>query len=141
MIPLSPDPEDMPRNMPPEHCCFCGKATRMWYAPRDVAVCTACAETRDGSEVPTKDEWCESPQAFGFAPFVGTVVFDRMHAGRRLTLRRTDDDIHHLYVNDVEDTDGAMTQDATIAWLADLATESTSAPPPAREWYGRRLRY
>lgn len=68
MIPLTPDPDDMPRSMPSEHCCFCGRPTRMWYAPRDVAVCTGCAETREPAEVPTKDEWWDSPQAQGIAP-------------------------------------------------------------------------
>lgn len=140
MIPLSPDPDDIPRWLGSEHCCFCGAATRLWHAPRDVAVCASCAETHEEAEVPTKDEWCESPQAYGFAPLVGTVVFDRMHLGRRLTLRRTDDGIHHLYVNDVEDADGGLDTDATIAWLATLAGELTSAPPAARDWYGSELR-
>lgn len=65
MIPLIPDPDDMPRSMPPEHCCFCGRPTRMWFGPKDVAVCTGCAETREPEEVPSKDEWWDSPQAQG----------------------------------------------------------------------------
>lgn len=60
MIPLVPDPDSMPKSMPPEPCCFCGEGARTWYKPKDVAVCTFCAETRDPSEVPTKTEWCDA---------------------------------------------------------------------------------
>lgn len=63
MIPLTPDPVDMPRSMPDEPCCFCGKGARTWYEPRDVAVCETCAETRDPSEVPSKTAWCAAVDA------------------------------------------------------------------------------
>lgn len=41
-----------------EHCCFCFKPARHWYAPKDVAVCVECSATRSVSEVPTKARWC-----------------------------------------------------------------------------------
>jgi hypothetical protein len=135
MIPLIPDPDDMPRHMPPEHCCFCGSATRMWYAPRDVAVCTSCAQMRDESEVPTKDEWCESPQAFGIRPAPGTVVLDRLRGGRRMTLRLNEDGSYLLYVNDVAEPT-TMDAHAAIDWLAVFAAELAPPPPSAREMYG-----
>lgn len=67
MIELVPDPDDLPSFVRacPEHCCFCGRPTRMWFQPRDVAVCVSCAEVRSPDEVPTKEEWCESPQGRG----------------------------------------------------------------------------
>jgi len=135
MIPLSPDPEDMPRHMPPEHCCFCAAPTRLWYAPRDVAVCTSCAETRDESEVPTKDEWCESPQAFGVCPAQGTVILDRLRGGRRTTLRLDDDGSYLLYINDVAER-ATMDARGAIDWLAAFAAELAPPPPSAREMYG-----
>jgi hypothetical protein len=67
MIPLVPDPEDLPafiRTMA-EGCCFCGRPTRMWFQPKDVAVCVSCAKVRNPEEVPTKEQWCESPQGQG----------------------------------------------------------------------------
>ena len=134
MIPLIPDPDDMPRYMPAEHCCFCAKPTRMWYAPRDVAVCTSCAETRDESEVPTKDEWSKSPQAYGVMPAPGLVILDRIRGGQRMTLRQ-DGGVHVLYVNDVAQSE-QMDDRAAIAWLAEFASELAPAPPSAREMYG-----
>lgn len=70
MITLTPDPDHMSNIMPPEHCCFCASPTRMWYKPKDVAVCVRCAETRNADEVPTKKEWFNSPQAKGIRPAV-----------------------------------------------------------------------
>ena len=43
---------------PYEHCCFCFKTAKHWYAPKDVAVCIECAETHEPAEVPNKEEWC-----------------------------------------------------------------------------------
>lgn len=42
---------------PAEPCCFCSAPTRYWFAPKDVAVCQACAEKREADEVPSKREW------------------------------------------------------------------------------------
>ena len=49
-----------------ERCCFCGKRTGYWHTPKDVPVCLSCAETHEDSDVPSKKEWCASPQ--GKAP-------------------------------------------------------------------------
>lgn len=128
MIPLTPDREDMPRYMPPEHCCFCGRATRMWYAPRDVGVCTSCAETRDESEVPSKDAWCDSPQGRGYVPYPGTVVLHCMIAGRRTALHGNDDGTYQLYFDDEPYGEPMAHQEAT-AWLGRYL--QAAAPPPA----------
>jgi hypothetical protein len=77
MIPLTPDTDVMPQwlGRTPEHCCFCAAPTNLWYEPNDVAVCAPCGEVRDPSEVPTKDEWWDSPQAKGLAPPTGLKAF------------------------------------------------------------------
>jgi hypothetical protein len=43
---------------PAERCCFCRAATRYWYRPKDVAVCTKCAPHADDADVPAKRIWC-----------------------------------------------------------------------------------
>ena len=77
MIPLTPDTDVVPAwlGRTPEHCCFCAAPTNLWYEPKEVAVCAGCGETRDPSEVPTKDEWWDSPQAKGIAPGGDTTGF------------------------------------------------------------------
>ena len=58
MIRIEREPEDFSGAwMPAEACAFCGRPTRYWHTPADVAVCKPCAETHDESEVPTKAEW------------------------------------------------------------------------------------
>lgn len=54
MIRLTPDDIGPPY----EHCCFCFRPSKYWYAPKDVAVCTECAETRSPADVPSKEDWC-----------------------------------------------------------------------------------
>lgn len=54
-IKLTREPEMGPAVEP---CCFCGKRTKMWYAPKDVAVCKSCARVHTPGEVPSKEEWC-----------------------------------------------------------------------------------
>ena len=41
-----------------ENCCFCRKATRYWYLPKDVACCPGCAERAATKDVPSKKVWC-----------------------------------------------------------------------------------
>lgn len=81
MIPLTPDTDDVPEWLARtrEHCCFCAEPTNLWYAPRDVAVCAACGETRSPDEVPTKDQWWDSPQGKGVRPEqgVGTMLAEQ----------------------------------------------------------------
>lgn len=49
-----------------EHCCFCAVRTKTWFAEKDVAVCRSCAEHKVSADVPSKADWCRSPQAKGF---------------------------------------------------------------------------
>jgi hypothetical protein len=51
--------------MEQEHCCFCAVKTAWWSPKRDVAVCPSCAARKDECDVPSKAEWCRSPQAKG----------------------------------------------------------------------------
>lgn len=66
-IPLTREDDDVwpAPAYPLEHCCFCGSRTRFWYTPKDVAVCPDCAQSHDASDVPSKEEWCASPQGNG----------------------------------------------------------------------------
>jgi hypothetical protein len=63
-VEITREPEDSPI-WSLEHCCFCASRTRFWHTPKDVPVCQPCAEIREASEVPSKQEWLRSPQAFG----------------------------------------------------------------------------
>lgn len=67
MIPVTPEPEELPRYLrnEPEHCCLCGRATRTWHTPKDVPVCGGCAERYEPEDLPTKAQWRGSPQAKG----------------------------------------------------------------------------
>lgn len=60
--------EDTPRSLPIEHCAICGRMTRHWHKPKDVAVCRGCADTHQPADVPDKRTWCESPQGLGQMP-------------------------------------------------------------------------
>lgn len=54
-IRLTKEPEMGPAVEP---CCFCGRLTKMWYAPKDVAVCKRCGRTHKPQQVPDKEVWC-----------------------------------------------------------------------------------
>ena len=116
MIPLTPDPADFPPNLPPEHCCFCAGKTKLWYAPKDVAVCQICAEIRSPSEVPTKEEWCNSPQGRGIteAMIFGTFEFK---AGTTIVWKDAKG-LFHIDEGPDRDTHGPMTADRVIRWMA-----------------------
>ena len=45
-----------------ECCCFCRKATRYWYTPKDVACCQACAKHATVKDVPSKAVWFRREQ-------------------------------------------------------------------------------
>ena len=57
-IPVVPD--DL--GPPYENCCFCRKASRTWYAKKDVPVCVGCADVHEPSEVPSKVDWYNAEQ-------------------------------------------------------------------------------
>lgn len=57
MIEITRDPDDL-AEFTTEHCCFCRRPTRYWFAPKDVAVCRACAPHAEAKDVPTKKMWC-----------------------------------------------------------------------------------
>ena len=40
-----------------ERCCFCRRATRFWYLPKDVACCEKCALKAEPKDVPSKKVW------------------------------------------------------------------------------------
>lgn len=84
--------EDMPRSLPIEHCAICGRMTRYWHKPKDVAVCRGCAETHEPQDVPDKVTWCESPEGLGQKPDAAInadLAYDE--ARRTDTRRRTAD--------------------------------------------------
>ena len=68
MINTVEEPKEFQDNRYSEHCCFCGTGTRKWYRPKDVPVCDPCAEVFDPKDVPSKEFWCNSPQAEGKDP-------------------------------------------------------------------------
>ena len=63
-IPLVREPESLSW-LGSEHCAFCGQVTAYWQKATDVAVCQPCAEDHEEADLPTKEEWCESPQGKG----------------------------------------------------------------------------
>ena len=63
-IPIEREP-GFPSWFETEHCCFCGAKTVHWHTPKDVAVCEPCAEIHEPVDVPSKAEWCASPQGRG----------------------------------------------------------------------------
>jgi hypothetical protein len=51
------------RGDPLERCAFCRSGTRYWFAPKDVAVCPRCAETKSARDVPSKRAWLDAERA------------------------------------------------------------------------------
>jgi hypothetical protein len=63
-IRLTKEPVDFAnRGDPAEHCCFCFSETRTWCKRKDVAVCEWCAESKNLSDVPSKEVWCAEVRA------------------------------------------------------------------------------
>jgi hypothetical protein len=79
-IEITREPTDIPRWWEQERCCFCFERTPFWYAPKDVAVCEACALTRTVDEVPAKRVWCDAVEAHETAAKIAHVQAQRAAA-------------------------------------------------------------